>query len=627
MAGVCTSEECRHRCCQIFSIDNVKKKFPITKWLPKYRLEHFQGDAIAGLTVGLTVIPQGLALAHVAGLPPQYGLYTSFVGCFVYMFLGTSKDITVGPTAIMSLLVSEFGRSPIPNDATYAIILTMFGGIVQLLMGLLRIGFVIDYISHPVINSFTTAAAITIAEGQLKNWFGLHKIPQDFIHELYWTLRKIPETNLWDFGMGTICIILLVYLKLLRTCRPNNDADTSNRCRKALSYSLWLLSTARNALVVLLAALTVLLCQNCYGIQPFTTTANVTAGLPRPQFPRFEIFYNNHTYTTAEIFSNIGPGFVVIPILGLVETMAIGKAFAKRNRYTLDPNQEFIAVGASNIVGSFFWSYPMTGSFSRTAVNSASGVRTPAGSIFTGLLVIISLIFLTPYFHLIPNAALAAVIITAVSDMVDFSLIMKLWRVKRVDLVPWIVTFLFCLLLGVEWGILIGIGLSLLMLLYLWGRPKITDQTDNYLQLRDLDDVDDVVVLSLNQGLTFPGVDFLKESIISKAFTENAINFAVIDCCHVVNIDYTVVEGIGHLLDDFNDRERAIVFCCLQPDVLATIEKADLKSFYHCPTVEDGIRFINSIQKERQTLNVQDDDFETQSSQDLLSSELSPTVI
>lgn len=587
--------EFRRHCNQVFSLETLRNLFPVAKWLPKYRVNYLQGDIIAGLTVGLTVIPQGLALAHVARLPPQYGLYSSFLGCFVYVFLGTSKDITLGPTAIMSLLISQFGQSPVPGDATYAIILSLIGGIVQMVMGILQIGFVINYISHPVINSFTTAAAITIAEGQFKNLLGLHNIPRDFLSELYWTLRKIPETNLWDLMIGLACLFLLICLKLARNLSFGDGGHETSfgRLKRIIGYAVWLVITGRNALVVLIAAVTVGICQS-KGFQPFTTAGDITPGLPPFHAPAFELTYNNHTYTAKEISSQIGAGFAVIPILGLVETMAIGKVFAKRNGYTIDPNQEFIAVGVSNVLGSFFSAYPVTGSFSRTAVNSASGVRTPAGGICIGLLVILSLLFLTPYFTLIPNAALAAVIIMAVSDMVDFSLLKKLWQVKRIDLIPWILTFVFSFVLGVEWGILIGIGVSLLMILYPWGRPVITDITDAYLQLGELQPFQDIIVISLNQGLVFPGVEIVKESVASKALACDSPKSVIFDCSHIANIDYTSVEGIGHLLDDFKKMNVVIVFCCLQPHVFEVLEKADIVNFIHAFSVRDGIRLVSS---------------------------------
>lgn len=248
---------------------------PITSWLPKYTCDSLLRDIIAGLTVGLMVVPQGLAYATIAGLPLQYGLYSAYMGCFVYCVFGGSKDVSIGPTAIMSLMVSHYAE----GQVSYAIALTLLCGIVQFSLGFLRLGFLVRFISLPVISGFVSSAAITIAFGQVKSLLGLHKIPRDFIPCVYQTFKHIGETNLWDLLLGSICIVLLVILKKLNRIKwPEDEVVTTFQlvCRKFL----WLVSTARNALVVLLAAAVVKAVEAAGRESVFSLTAEVKPGIP-----------------------------------------------------------------------------------------------------------------------------------------------------------------------------------------------------------------------------------------------------------------------------------------------------------------------------------------------------------
>ncbi|KAK7501491.1 hypothetical protein BaRGS_00007295, partial [Batillaria attramentaria] len=558
---------CRN-CC---SVRTLKKKLPIIQWLPKYRCREFQCDLIAGLTVGLTVIPQGLAYAVVAGLPPQYGLYSAFMGCFVYMFLGTSKDITLGPTAIMSLMVGTFAASTEPEIAiTLALVLTLMTGLVQLIMGLLNLGILVNYISYPVINSFTSAAAVTIGAGQIKNILGLKDIPREFLHMIYETCKHIPDTKVWDLVMGIVSIVILFLLKKLRTIKwaGEDDPETVVPLPKRVGRKLvWLCGTAANAIVVITAgALAAILVEN--GIDVFSLTGNITSGLPPFGPPPFSV----GNMTTGDVFSHIGAGFIIVPILGLVEAIAIGKAFARVNNYKIDATQELIAIGAANIVSSFVHSYPVTGSFSRTAVNSQSNVRTPAGGLFTGALILLSLQVLVPYCYYIPKSALAAVIIMAVIQMIDIRILRILWRINKWDLVIHIITFICSLTVGIEYGILIGIGLSLLLLLYPMARPK----------------------LKPDHGLFFPAIEYLESKVLGFATTEEKPRAAIIDMSHISGVDYTTIMGIKSLLADGTKRGVRIVFCECSPHVTSELVQADIKSLTLCGTVAEAMQEVGS---------------------------------
>ena len=270
--------KCLEHCDGNLAKGYIKKRFPITVWLPEYSFRSLQCDIIAGLTVGLMVVPQGLAYGMIAGLPPQYGLYSAFMGCFLYCILGTSKDITLGPTAIMSLMVLAYGKSEIPR---YTVALTLFSGIIQLAMGILRLGFVVNFISVPIVNGFTSSAAIIIAFSQLKDLFGLKNIPRQFAPNVYHTFKNIGETKKWDLVLGVICIAALLALRKIGRlhwvkCKNTNDTIWLVAAKK----TVWLISTGRNALAIMFAAV---ICASLHkqGYKDiFTLPGQLEPGLP-----------------------------------------------------------------------------------------------------------------------------------------------------------------------------------------------------------------------------------------------------------------------------------------------------------------------------------------------------------
>nr|XP_055245281.1 sodium-independent sulfate anion transporter isoform X3 [Gorilla gorilla gorilla] len=476
----------------------VQRRLPILAWLPSYSLQWLKMDFVAGLSVGLTAIPQALAYAEVAGLPPQYGLYSAFMGCFVYFFLGTSRDVTLGPTAIMSLLVSFYTF----HEPAYAVLLAFLSGCIQLAMGVLRLGFLLDFISYPVIKGFTSAAAVTIGFGQIKNLLGLQNIPRPFFLQVYHTFLRIAETRVGDAVLGLVCMLLLLVLKLMRDHVPPVHPEMPPGVR--LSRGLvWAATTARNALVVSFAAL-VAYSFEVTGYQPFILTGETAEGLPPVRIPPFSVTTANGTISFTEMVQDMGAGLAVVPLMGLLESIAVAKAFASQNNYRIDANQELLAIGLTNMLGSLVSSYPVTGSFGRTAVNAQSGVCTPAGGLVTGVLVLLSLDYLTSLFYYIPKSALAAVIIMAVAPLFDTKIFRTLWRVKRLDLLPLCVTFLLCFW-EVQYGILAGALVSLLMLLHSAARPetKVSEGP--------------VLVLQPASGLSFPAVEALRKEILSWA--------------------------------------------------------------------------------------------------------------
>lgn len=335
------------------SLRTVKKKLPIFDWLPKYNVETGVADLIAGITVGLTVIPQGIAYALVAGLPPQYGLYSAFMGCFMYVLFGSCKDITVGPTAIMSLLTAEYAS----KGPAFVILLTFLTGLIILLLGILRLGFVIDFISVPVTAGFTSAAAIVIASGQVKSIFGLeikHSSHSEGVAGTWMdVIENFDTARLSDSILGITCIIVLLAMRTLKSvtwleANPEDPSCCQTCClhirrnnetvRKILAKVIWVISTARNAIIVI--ACTVM----AYGFDPvlpdddadkrnttFILTGNIKAGLPDFQPPPFS--FNDTSsgthYDFPAMVTELGAAIIILPLLAILENVAIAKAFCK----------------------------------------------------------------------------------------------------------------------------------------------------------------------------------------------------------------------------------------------------------------------------------------------------------
>lgn len=555
------------RCC---SFSTVRSWLPILSWLPKYNLRWLQMDVLAGLTVGMTVVPQALAYADVAGLPVQFGLYSAFMGGFIYMFLGTSKDVTLGPTAIMSLLCF----SVVGGEPHRAVLLSLMCGLIQATMGLLRLGFLLDFISYPVIKGFTCAAAITIGFGQVKHILGLRGVPTEFVLEVYYTFARIPEARVGDVVLGLLCLTLLITLTFMKRTLPSDEAPTYSRVARKL---IWTVATMRNALVVVGATI-VAFSWEAYGHHVFTVTGETAEGLPpfRPP-PTSDTTANGTNVTFGEMVKDFGGGLAVIPFMGLIESIAIAKAFGSQNGYRIAANQELLAIGLTNIMGSFVSAYPVTGSFGRTAVNSQTGVCTPAGGIVTSSIVLLSLAFLMPAFYYIPKASLAAVIICAVAPMVDYTVVKKMWKIYKLDLLPFGVTFLVCFW-EVQYGIIAGVAMSGALLLYNTARPKI----------KMLDH--DTLVLELRSGLSFPATEYLSHFIHKQALQASSPRSVVLDCHHVSVIDYTVVNELADLLRQFRTQGVRLVFARLEPSVLKVLLAADLEGLRHKDSVEEALQ-------------------------------------
>ncbi|KAI9004768.1 sulfate transporter family-domain-containing protein [Gaertneriomyces semiglobifer] len=448
------------------AVDYVRTLFPVLSWIKRYNLQWLLGDAIAGFTVGFLVVPQALAQAKIATLPIEYGLYTAFAGLVVYAFFATTKDATIGPTAVLSLFTSQVLASANKHDdgtdkyppVLFAITLAFFTGVYELIVGLLRVGHIVDFIPGTVISGFTTGAATTIIIQQLPKLLGIKGIdtnsqPAQLI--LRDVFHKLGETKL-DAAWGFSSIAFLVFFKWIK--------DRYGKRSKWAHYG----GLSRNgiALVLFILLSFIVVKASPGGKVKYSLVGNLPAGFKKPSVPDLSTDLVKETWKPA----------LTVALVGIVEHIAIAKSLARTGGYerNVNPNQEIVALGLTNILGSMLHGYPATGSFSRSAVKAASGVRSPAAGWITGLIVVFALYVVTPVFYYIPEAMLTGVIMAAMGDMiVPYPGWIAMWNTSIFDFLVGVISLLVTILVGIEPGIYSSVGVAAALLLIRIARPKL----------------------------------------------------------------------------------------------------------------------------------------------------------
>ncbi|KAJ7632387.1 sulfate permease [Roridomyces roridus] len=440
--------------------------FPILSWITRYNLGWLSGDIVAGLTVGMVVVPQGMSYAQIATLPPQYGLYSSFVGVTVYCLFATSKDVSIGPVAVVSLLTSQIigrvmkahpGQWEGPEIATTV---AFVSGFIVLGIGLLRLGWIVEFIPAPAVSGFMTGSAINIAVGQVPGLMGITGFDTRAAtyHVIINSLRGLPRTTL-DAAWGLPSLVALYIISL----------GCTHLGKRYPRYArvFFFISVLRNAFVILVMTIASWLYtrhrRSAKGTYPIKILQTVPRGFQNVRQPTIN----------SELVSALAGQIPVATIVLLLEHIAISKSFGRLNGYTIDPNQELIAIGVTNTVGSCFGAFPATGSFSRSALKAKSGVRTPLAGLVTSIVVIVALYGLTPAFFWIPNATLAAVIIHAVGNLVASpAQVYTYWRVSPLEFVIWSAAVLTTVFSTVEDGIYVSISTSAALLLVRLAHPR-----------------------------------------------------------------------------------------------------------------------------------------------------------
>ena len=533
----------------------MKRLFPILSWLPNYKKAFIAGDLSAGFTVGVMLIPQSMAYAMIAGLPPVYGLYAALMPQLIYALMGTSPQLNVGPVAMDSLLVAAgLGALSISGIDTYiamAIVLALFVGCIQVVLGVLKMGFLVNFLSTPVISGFTSAAALIIGCSQLGHLLGIEVGRNSKIQHILTAISKeFNQLNVYALSVGVIAIILIQILRKI-----------SKRIPAAL-------------MVVVLGILAVIIFKlDAKGVE---IVAEIPKGLPTFTLPELDFL----------MLKDLFPIALTLALIAFMEAMSVAKVMENKHKNPLRPNQELIALGTANIAGAFFKSYPTTGSFTRTAINDLSGAKTGLASLVSAIIVALTLLFLTPLFYYLPSAVLAAIILVAVFGLVDVQYPLQLLKTRKDEFILLNVTFLLTLFVGITEGILFGTLLALLLMVYrtskphvaILGRIKGTSYFRNINRFKeDIEPNAEVLILRFDAQLYFGNKDYFKSELLAAIAQQQTPPTTIIIKSDPINyIDSSAVFMLENLITELQQQDITVLFSELIGPTRDIIKKSKL---------------------------------------------------
>ncbi len=517
------------------------------EWLRGYRKATFASDLLAGSVVTIMLIPQSLAYALLAGLPAEMGLYASILPLIVYALLGSSRTLSVGPVAVVSLMtamaVGKVAEAGSADYAAAAIALAALSGIMLLVMGFLRFGFLANFLSHPVVSGFITASAFIIALGQVKHLLGVPAQGHNLPTQLSSLLTHVPDTNPITLVTGLLAIAFLVWARrglqpLLR--RAGLSQDVASILAKAGPVLLIVGTVAGSYLFH-------------FADRGVALVGAVPRGMPSLALPPLD----------PGLWSQLALSALLIAIIGFVESVSVGKTLAAKRRQRIDPNQELVALGGANVASAFSGGFPVTGGFSRSVVNFDAGAQTPAASILAAAGIALAALFLTPLLYYLPNATLAATIIVAVSSLVDLDLVRRAWRYSISDFTAICTTIVATLMLGIELGVLTGILVSVLLHLYKTTRPHIAvvgavAGTEHYrnVERHSVITHPNLVSLRIDESLYFANASYLEDYIYQWVAANDSIEHVILQCTAVNEIDMSALEALEAI--DHRLREQGI---------------------------------------------------------------------
>ncbi len=524
-------------------------------WIKNYQRSDFKPDLIAGLTVGVMLIPQAMAYAMLAGLPPIYGLYASTIPLIIYALFGTSRHLSVGPVAIDPILIvagiSAFAIAGSDDYILLTITLALMVGFIQFSLGVLKLGFLVNFLSHPVITGFTGAAAIIIGFGQLKNLLSIDMTSNQYLQEIIASLiQQLPNIHWLTFIIGVSSILFLI---LLKRFFPKFPAALFMLVMSILAVRIFHL--------------------DAYGVK---IIGDIPGGLPRPGLP----FVDLPTYR------KLLPTAFALALLSFMESTAIARALqAKHKTYKIIPNKELMALGLANMFGSIFKSFPVSGGFSRSTLNEQSGARTNMSSIISACVIILTLLFLTPLFYYLPKVILACIIIVAVVRLINFKEAKNLWHIDWKDFLMMFVTFLGTLFLGIGEGIGIGVALSLAWIVFEasyphyaeLGRIPGTQTFRNVKRYSDLVIASDVLIFRFDAPLFFANIDRFRELLLtSRANRKEKIHTIIIDMESNNTVDSSALVVLSDMWEELKKENIRLMFTEVKGPVRDKFQKSGL---------------------------------------------------
>jgi SulP family sulfate permease len=525
------------------------------EWLDGYDRSDARGDAVAGLTVGVILVPQSMAYAVIAGMPPIYGLYAGLLPLLAYPLLGTSRQLAVGPVAIDMLIVAAgVGALAAPGSARYVtltIALAAGVGFMQIGMSALRLGFIADLLARPVISGFTSAAALIIGFSQLGNLLGVDLPRSEFVHVLVReAVQRAGEVHGPSLALGLGCLALIAALQRWKPSAP--DALVVTVLGTLLTWALEL---------------------EAWGV---AVIGSVPTGLPAPAWP----------LVSPGDLRDLLPTVLTLALVQFMSVASLGRVFAARHGYAVRPNRELLAVGAANALGSVFRALPVSGSFSRSAVNDRAGARSPLANVAAALVVVLTLLVLTPLFYYLPYPALAAIIIMAAVGLVDVSELRALYYAKRRDGLLAVFTALTTLVVGIQEGLLLGVAASVLLVLYQVSRPNMVElgHLPGTHSFRDrkrrpgVKLVNDLLLLRVDASFSFANAEAFKDFILEKSRSEDrSFRAVLIDGSSINDLDTTGVAALETVLESLNDQDIELHLAGLIGPVRETVDRSGLR--------------------------------------------------
>lgn len=523
----------------------MREYFPILNWGLNYKRDDLTGDLTAGIIVASLLIPQGMAYAMLAGLPPQVGLYASIFPQIVYACLGTASMLSVAPVAVDSLMVatvvSAIATENTPEYWGYALTLALMVGIIELLIGILRLGFIANFLSQAVISGFISAAAILIGFSQVKHLLGI-KIPQteSFFSTVTAIIKETPNINVVTFGLGIISLALLLYF---------NQGLGQYLKQKGIRESLIIPITKIGPLILVIGSsilVGLLHLDQLFGVK---VIGEIPKGFPPFTIPNFDL--NN--------IQLLGTSALAISFVGFMEAFSVGQFLASKKRKKVEANQELIALGASNITAAFTGGYPITGGVSRSVVNFSAGANTALASIITALFLMLTVLFFTPLFYYLPQTSLAAIILVAVGNLLDFATLKRLWNYNKLDGITWVSTFLAVLITSAQQGIILGVLISLVSHLARTSKPHIaivgrvgnTEHFRNILRY-PVTTIPHILALRIDENLYFVNTKYLEDYLLKLVTEQKEVEYLLLVCSGINSIDGSALETLQRLIEDLH---------------------------------------------------------------------------
>lgn len=534
----------------------LNRFIPITDWLRSYSTDDLKDDIRAGLTVGILLIPQGMAYALLAGLPPVYGLYASIAPLIIYTIFGTSRQLGIGPVAIISILVATgVGNIADPGSDQFialALVTAFLVGCTQFLMGMFQLGFLMNFISQPVLSGFISGAAFIIGFSQAGNFLGIDiersKYIFHVIHEL--TLR-LGEIHLLTFLIGTSCVIFIL---LMKRWKPRFPAELI--CVVLAITGVWYFNLEAAGLSII---------------------GSVEKSIPAPAIPAL---------ISAPVEQLI-PTVLAIAFLSYTQSIALAKTMVRRHpEYKVDPNQELYGLGLANLVGSVFHSYPVAGSFSRTAVNEENDASTSISLIVSAALVGLTVLFLTPFIYYLPQAVLAAIIITAVPGLVEVGEAKFLWNIRKREFSLMFITFMSTLIFGILEGIGIGVLISLGIVIHRSSYPNIVmmGRLPNTKQYRDLErhpeglTQTNTIIIRIDASLYFANISYMKRKLQElEVDSGKNLKQVIIDAIGINEADSSALHALKEIADEYEERGIKLIFAGVKGPVRDIFERSGLE--------------------------------------------------